>query len=99
MKYRNRPGGTILDRQGYDPALDPGSLLVPMREPKAERQCHCSARTKRNDLNGMKPMLDLEEGVIRCGLCFAEIDPSCRTREVMWLRGLLSLSQRQPEHF
>ena len=97
MSMRKREGATILDR--FDPALDPGTLTKPMIKPKAERQCHCPVKTKRNHLNGMKPMLDLEEEVIRCGHCFAPVGPGCHTREVMWLRGLLKLSQTQPEHF
>ena len=98
MSMRKRAGGMILD---CAPAaeLDPGNLCKPLAKPKAERQCHCPAKTKSNHLNGMKPMIDLEEGILRCGHCFAEIGAGCRTREVVWLRGLLSLSETNPEHF
>ena len=98
MTMRNRSGGCILDRA---PAaeLDPGNLCLPIKQPKAERQCHCPAKTKRNHLNGMRPMLDLDAGIVRCGLCSAPIGPSCRTREVMWLRSLLSLAEKHPEQF
>ena len=96
MSQRKRVG-CILDR--FDPALDPGTLTKPMGQPKAERQCHCPAKSKRNHLNGMKPMLDLEEEVIRCGHCFAPVGLGCHTREVIRVRGLLKLSQTQPEHF
>ena len=103
MTQRNRAGGTILDdameARGWNREDDPGSLLVKYPKARADRQCHCPAKSKLNHLNGMKPMLDLEEEVIRCGHCFAPVGPGCRTREVMWLRGLLKLSQTQPEHF
>lgn len=103
MSMRNREGGTILsaamERKGWDRSTDPHNLCAPMPKPKADRQCHCPAKTKSHHLNGMKPMLDLEDSIIRCGHCFAPIGPSCRTREVVWLRGLLSLSQTKPEHF
>ena len=99
----NNPKASILDgaaaARGWDPADDPGNICIKYPAPKAERQCHCPAKSKRNHLNGMKPMLDLEEEVIRCGHCFAPVGPGCHTREVMWLRGLLKLSQTNPEHF
>ena len=102
MTQRNRAGGTILDdamqARGWNPADDPGSLLVKYPKPKTEPICHCPQPHKHR-LGGMDPSIDLELGVIRCRTCLREIGPGCRTREVMWLRGLLKLSQTQPEHF
>ena len=92
----NNPKASILDR--FDPALDPGTLTKPMGKPKAEPICHC-AQPQKYRLGGMQPSLDLDAHVIRCRTCLREIGPGCRTREVMWLRGLLALSETNPEHF
>ena len=90
--------GTILDSPRTNPELDPGNLCLPMRQPKTAPICHCPQRQK-GRLGGMHPSIDLEVGVIRCRTCLREIGPGCRTREVMWLRGLLALSETNPEHF
>ncbi|MDA9149218.1 hypothetical protein N9N71_01625 [Synechococcus sp. AH-229-G18] len=47
-------------------AASPGRLFYCSKK-KEERQCHCPAKTKRHQLNGMKSILDLEAGIIRCG--------------------------------
>ncbi|QNI76197.1 hypothetical protein [Synechococcus sp. MVIR-18-1] len=47
-------------------AASPGRLFYCSKK-KEERQCHCPTKTKRHHLNGMKSMLDLEAGIIRCG--------------------------------
>ena len=94
----NDPKGMILDGPRTNPELDPGNLCLPMRKPKDPPICHCPQPHKHR-LGGMDPSIDLELGVIRCRTCLREIGPGCRTREVMWLRGLLKLSQTQPEHF
>ena len=94
MSQRKRRDGNILDR--IDPELDPGSLLKPMGQPKAEPICHCLLPQK-NQLGGMKPKMDLEAMEVRCGTCLKVIGPSCRRREVTHLRGLLKLKETHPE--
>jgi hypothetical protein len=98
----NDPKASILDgaiaARGWNPADDPGNICIKYPKPKAAPICHCPQRQK-GRLGGMDPSLDLDARVIRCRTCLREIGPGCRTREVMWLRGLLSLSETNPEHF
>ena len=97
MSQRNRSGGTILDRPGYDPELDPGNLCRPMGDPRAEPICHCPPAAK-NRLGGMDPAIDRDNGKVVCKSCFKEIGPGCRRRHVVHLRGLLALDQKHPEN-
>ncbi len=87
-----------MTEKGWDPADDPGSLLVKMPLPKAEPHCHCPPIQKARQ-GGMQPAIDLDAAVIRCKGCLREIGPACRTSAVRHLRGLLRLSQERPEHF
>ena len=90
--------GPILDGPRTNPELDPGNLCLPMRKPKEPPICHCPQPQKYR-LGGMNPSLDLKVHVIRCRTCLRSIGPGCRTREVIWLRRLLSLSETNPAHF
>ena len=69
---------------------------MPLKQRKAERQCHCPTRVPNGQQNGMKPLIDLDAKVIRCGHCLAPVGPACRTRKVMRLRGLLKLLETNP---
>lgn len=74
------------------------TILEKVKSPKLPPMCHCPPRVA-NRFGGMDPAIDLESAVIRCRSCLKPVGPACRTREVMWLRGLLKLSQTQPDHF
>ena len=101
MTQRNRAGGTILDdamqARGWDPADDPGSLLVKMPEPKAERQCYCPVLPK-NMAGGMQPAVDLENRKIVCRVCRKTIPRSCQRASVRHLRGLLDMDAKNPQN-
>lgn len=100
MAMRNRP--SILEDLSVRHAwqdTDPGSLTLPLKQRKAERQCHCPTRVANALQHGMKPLIDLDAKVIRCGHCLAPVGPACRTRKVQRLRGLLSLAETKPEFF
>ena len=94
MSMRNREGGSILDRPGFDPADDPGSLCLPFRK-KHEPICHCRVPEK-GRLGGMTPKMDLSTMQCRCAVCLKVIGPSCKRREVTHLKGLLKLLQTHP---
>lgn len=94
---RNRQGGTILDRQGYDPSLDPGSLLKPMGKVPAPQICHCPPAEK-GRLGGMSPVIDRDNAQVICKVCRKQIGPGCKRRHVVHLRGLIALDQKQPQH-
>ena len=91
----NNRSGSILDRPGFDPADDPGSLCLPFRK-KHQPICHCPVPQK-NRLGGMRPRMDLKSMQCRCAVCLKVIGPGCKRREVTHLRGLLKLLQTYPE--
>lgn len=97
MSMRKRAGGSILDRPGYDPELDPHNLCRPMGKPKAERQCYCPVLRK-NETGGMVPAVDLENRRVVCRTCRKRIPDSCGRRSVVHLRGLLKAEAKNPQN-
>ena len=95
MTMRKRSGGTILDRAGYDPELDPNDLCKPMGKPPAPAICHCLPPQK-NQLGGMTPVIDREAAQVVCKVCRKQIGPACRRRHVQHLRGLIALDSEAP---
>ena len=98
MTQGNRAGGTILDdamaARGWNPADDPGSLLVKYPQAKSEPICYCPVLPK-NQIGGMVPAIDLKERRIACRVCGKTIPKSCGRASVRHLRGLLNA---KPEH-
>ena len=68
---------------------DPGNLTQPLKRLHSPSYCHCPAGVQ-------EARLSLSQRLVICGRCRREIEPSCKRRQVVWLRGLLKLD---PEHF
>ena len=101
MTMRKRAGGSIISEamadMGWDPALDPGSLLKPMPQLKSPPICHCPPPEK-NRLGGMSPVIDRDNAKVVCKVCRKEIGPACKRRHVVHLRGLIALDQKNPQN-
>ena len=101
MSMRTREGGTILsaamERKGWDRSTDPGSLLVKMPEPKQPPICHCQPPVV-GQIGGMNPCIDRVGSRVVCRSCLKEIGPACRHRQVVHLRGLIALDQKNPQN-
>ena len=94
MSQRKRIG-CILDR--FDPALDPGNLIKPMGQPKQTPICHCQPPSV-GRLGGMDPAIDREGSRVVCRTCLKQIGPACKRRNVVHLRGLIALDQKNPQN-
>ena len=96
---RNRSGGTILDRPGYDPELDPHDLCLPMGKPKAPPICHCPVNHSQNILGGQDPIIRMSDPPeCACRTCGRLIGPGCRRRQVVWLREMAKKMVTHPHH-
>lgn len=81
---------SLLDRLAAEvEGRDPGNLTQPLKQPKAPSCCYCPVGVQ-------EARLALSQRLVVCGHCRREIEPSCKRRQVTWLRSLLKLS---PEHF
>ena len=101
MSMRTREGGTILsaamERKGWDRSNDPQSLLVKMPEAKQPPICHCQPPVV-GQIGGMNPCIDRVGSRVVCRSCLKEIGPACRHRQVVHLRGLIALDQKNPQN-
>ena len=81
---------SLLDRLAAEvEGRDPGNLCQPLKRLPTPLYCRCAP-------NAMQARIDLSQRLVVCGRCRREIDPSCKRRQVVWLRSLLKLSS---EHF
>ena len=81
---------SLLDRLAAEvEGRDPGNLCQPLKRREAPSYCYCPADVQ-------EARLALSQRLVICGRCRREIEPSCKRRQVVWLRSLLKLS---PEHF
>lgn len=68
---------------------DPGNLTQPLKRLPSPSYCRCAP-------DAQEARIDLSQRLVVCGRCRREIEPSCKRRQVSWLRGFLKLN---PEHF
>ena len=71
------------------------AISLPLRQPKAPPICHCPPAEK-GRWGGMSPVIDRDAGKVVCRTCQQEIRPGCRRRQVVHLRGLIALDQKNP---